>query len=70
MILSPAPQENLRYHQVQAWLLFNGFTGCEIRRLVAKGVFKQHFVPFGKRAWYSATQIRTALDGNREENTT
>ena len=71
MILTPPPQENLRYHQMFAWLLHNGLSGFEIRRLVKKGAFKANYIPFSKRAWYSATQIKKALDGNRtEENTT
>jgi hypothetical protein len=62
MITIPAPRENMRYSDVVNWLKENGYSGFEIRRMMEEGLLEAHYIkPFGKNAWYSATQIKQAL---------
>jgi len=72
MIKTPAPRENMRRDDVVQWLTENGYSAYEIRRMMEQGIIKAHVIrPSAARAWYSATEIKAALDGNRfQENTT
>jgi hypothetical protein len=66
MKLSEPPKENLRYYDVVNWLKANGFRAFTIRLFFERGVIEAHFVTPLKHAFYSATQIKEALNGKAE----
>ena len=71
MITVSAPRENMRYGDVVEWLKANGFSAWQVRQMIESGVIEAHYVPkVGKHAYYSATQIKETLNGNRQEEPT
>lgn len=65
-ITTPAPRRNMRYNEVMQWLMENGYTHYEVRRMMEQGVIEAHFLrPTARRAWFNAAQIKEAIDGNR-----
>ena len=66
MITTPPPRVNMRYNDMVGWLTANGYSIAQVRRLVEKKLIKANHLRGGaKRAWYSAQQIKEALEEDK-----